>query len=61
VVARLRADFDKVLAMPELSAALQKRGYRTVRLAPKETEAMVTRDIDKWTQLIRSAGIRVAD
>jgi tripartite-type tricarboxylate transporter receptor subunit TctC len=61
VVARLRADFDKVLAMPEISANLQKRGYRTVRLSPKETEALVAKDIDKWTQLIRSAGIRVAD
>ena len=61
IVARLRADFDKVIAMPELTAALQKRGYRTVRLSPKETEAMVARDIDKWTQSIRSAGIRVAD
>ena len=61
IVARLRADFDKVLAMPDIAAGLQKRGYRPVRLAPREAEALVTRDIDKWTQLIRSAGIRVAD
>ena len=61
IIARLRADFDKVLAMPEISAGLQKRGYRTVRLSAKDTEAMVARDIDKWTQLIRSAGIRAAD
>lgn len=61
IVARLRADFDKVIAMPDVAAGLQKRGYRTIRLAPGETEAMVARDIDKWTQLIRSAGIRVAD
>jgi tripartite-type tricarboxylate transporter receptor subunit TctC len=61
IVARLRADFDKVLAMPEIAAGLQKRGYRTVRLSPKDTEAMVAQDIDKWTQLIRNAGIRVAD
>jgi len=61
IVARLRADFDKVLAMPEISAGLEKRGYRTVRLSAKDTEAMVARDIDKWTQLIRSAGIRAAD
>ena len=61
IVARLRADFDKVLAMPDIAAGLEKRGYRTVRLAPRETEALVARDIDKWTQLIRSAGIRVAD
>jgi tripartite-type tricarboxylate transporter receptor subunit TctC len=61
VVARLRSDFDKVLAMPEITAGLQKRGYKTIRLSSKETEAMVARDIDKWTQLIRNAGIRVAD
>jgi tripartite-type tricarboxylate transporter receptor subunit TctC len=61
IVARLRADFDKVLAIPELADMLQKRGYRTVRLSPKETEAMVAQDIDKWTNLIRNAGIRVAD
>jgi tripartite-type tricarboxylate transporter receptor subunit TctC len=51
----------KVLAMPEISAGLQKRGYRTVQLSAKDTEAMVARDIDKWTQLIRAAGIRAAD
>jgi tripartite-type tricarboxylate transporter receptor subunit TctC len=61
IVARLRTEFDKVLAMPEISAGLEKRGYRTVRLSPKDTEAMVAKDIDKWTQLIRSAGIRAAN
>jgi tripartite-type tricarboxylate transporter receptor subunit TctC len=61
IVARLRADFDKVLAMPEITAGLEKRGYRTPRLSGKDTEAMVARDIDKWTQLIRSAGIRASD
>jgi tripartite-type tricarboxylate transporter receptor subunit TctC len=61
IVARLRADFDKVLAMPEIAAGLEKRGYRVARLTGKDTEAMVARDIDKWTQLIRSAGIRAAD
>ena len=61
IVARLRADFDKVLAMPEITAGLEKRGYRTPRLSGKDTEAMVAGDIDKWTQLIRSAGIRASD
>jgi tripartite-type tricarboxylate transporter receptor subunit TctC len=61
IVARLRADLDKVLAMPEIAAGLEKRGYRTVRMSPKDTEALVAQDIDKWTILIRNAGIRVAD
>ena len=57
IVARLRADFDKVAAMPEFAAALKKRGYRTVRMSPQETEALVANDIAKWTRLIRAAGI----
>ena len=61
VLARLRGDFDKVLAMPEIASGLEKRGYRTVRLSPKEAEELVARDIDTWTRLIRNAGIRVAD
>jgi tripartite-type tricarboxylate transporter receptor subunit TctC len=61
ILARLRADFDKVLAMPEVASGLEKRGYRLIRLSPKETEELVARDIDTWTRLIRSAGIRVAD
>ena len=57
IVARLRADFDKVAAMPEFAAALKRRGYRTVRMSPQETEALVANDIAKWTRLIRAAGI----
>jgi tripartite-type tricarboxylate transporter receptor subunit TctC len=57
-LARLRADFDKVVAMPEVASMLEKRGARPVRLTLREAEALVARDTEKWTQLIRSAGIR---
>jgi tripartite-type tricarboxylate transporter receptor subunit TctC len=50
-----------VLAMPEIAAGLDKRGYRVMRLSPKQTEDLIAADIDKWTQLIRSAGIRASD
>jgi tripartite-type tricarboxylate transporter receptor subunit TctC len=61
VLGRLRADFAKVTAMPEVAASLEKKGYTMIRLSPKEAEALVARDIDKWTELIRAAGIRVAN
>lgn len=61
ILARLRADFAKVLAMPEVAASLEKKGYEMIRLSPKEAEELVARDIEKWTQLIRAAGLRVAD
>ncbi len=61
VLARLRADFAKVMAMPEVGTILEKKGYAVIRLSPKEAEDLVARDIDKWTQLIRAAGIHAAN
>jgi tripartite-type tricarboxylate transporter receptor subunit TctC len=61
ILAKLRADFDKVLAMPEVVSSLEKRGYRVIRLSPDKTEQLVASDIEKWKQLIRSAGLRAAD
>jgi tripartite-type tricarboxylate transporter receptor subunit TctC len=57
VLARLRADFDRVAAMPEVIAMLEKRGAQPVRVSAAQAEALVARDIEKWTQLIRAAGI----
>ena len=58
VLARLRADFERVAAMPETAATLEKRGARPVRVSAAEAESLLARDIDKWVQLIRAAGIR---
>jgi len=46
------------MAMPEVAAMLEKRGARPVRMTLGEAEALVARDTEKWTRLIRSAGIR---
>ncbi len=56
-LARLRAEFDRVVSAAEIAASFEKRGARPIRLSVRETEALVARDIDKWTRLIRSAGI----
>jgi tripartite-type tricarboxylate transporter receptor subunit TctC len=58
VLARLRADFERVAAMPETAATLEKRGARPVRVSAAEAESLLARDIDKWVELIRAAGIR---
>jgi tripartite-type tricarboxylate transporter receptor subunit TctC len=57
VLARLRADFERVAAMPEVAAILEKRGARPVRVSAAQAEALLARDIDKWARLIRAAGI----
>jgi tripartite-type tricarboxylate transporter receptor subunit TctC len=58
VLARLRADFDRALALPETAAMLEKRGARPLRMPMVEAEALIARDLDRWTQLIRQAGIQ---
>ena len=58
VLARLRADFARVMANPEIAASFEKRGARPIRLSVPETEALVAREIEKWTRLIRAAGLR---
>ena len=57
VLARLRADFERAVSMPETAAALEKRGAQPLRLSAREAEALVAKDIDKWAPLIRAAGI----
>lgn len=57
VLARLRADFDRVMAMPEVAATLEKRGAQPVRIPAPQAEAWLARDIEKWARLIRAAGI----
>jgi tripartite-type tricarboxylate transporter receptor subunit TctC len=57
VLARLRAEFDRVMAMPEVAAMLEKRGAQPVRIPAPQAEALLARDIEKWAQLIRAAGI----
>jgi len=57
VLARLREAFGKVMASAEMPAALEKRGVRPLRLSGPEADALLASDLDKWTRLIRSAGI----
>jgi tripartite-type tricarboxylate transporter receptor subunit TctC len=57
-LARLRAEFAKVVQMPEVVGRFEKSGATPMNLSAAETEALVKRDIEKWTKLVRAAGIR---
>lgn len=57
VLARLRAEFAKVIAMPEVAALFAKTGGRIMKLSPAETEVLLKRDVERWTKLIRDAGL----
>jgi tripartite-type tricarboxylate transporter receptor subunit TctC len=57
VLARLRAEFAKVVRMPEVGELFAKTGGRVMQLSPAETEALIKRDVERWTRLIQEAGL----
>jgi tripartite-type tricarboxylate transporter receptor subunit TctC len=57
-LARLRAEFAKVVQMPDVVGRFEKSGATPMNLSMADTEALVKSDIDKWTKLVRAAGIR---
>lgn len=58
VLDQLRADLAKVIAMPEVAEAFRKAGGQPLNLTGAETRALVQRDVQRWTRLIRDADIR---
>ena len=57
VLARLRVEFAKVLADPEVTALFGKTGGRMLNLSPAETDVFIKCDVERWTKLIREAGL----
>ena len=57
VLARLRSEFAKVIAMPEVAELFAKTGGRTMQLSPAETDALLKREVERWTKLIQVAGL----
>lgn len=59
VLTRLRAMFNRALAYPDLVTRFENSGGRVLHLAPAEMEALVRRDTEHWTRMIKEAGVHV--
>jgi tripartite-type tricarboxylate transporter receptor subunit TctC len=58
VTRKLNAAFVKVLAEPEVKAAIEKGGYESVSSSPEELGALVRRDIERWGKIIKDIGFK---
>jgi tripartite-type tricarboxylate transporter receptor subunit TctC len=60
VVARLNAEFAKALADPEAIARIEKIGGEPLPAGkPEEVDAMLARELDRWTKLVQATGIKI--
>jgi tripartite-type tricarboxylate transporter receptor subunit TctC len=60
VVARANAVFNAILALPEVGEALRRQqGAERVGGTPERFAAHLREEIERWTPVVRAAGIRV--
>lgn len=57
VVARLRSAMADAMSKAELTAIFEKSGGIVMRMTPAEAEALVKREMVRWTALIKAAAI----
>ena len=54
---RLRTELAKIIATPELQETFRKAGGSPMNISVADTKAMLARDVQRWTGLIRAANI----
>lgn len=54
---RLRTELAAVIAEPELREVFTKAGGKPLTISVEQTSAMLKRDVERWTALIRAANI----
>ena len=59
LVARLNADVNAVMAMPDLRENLIKQGLIPVTSTPDELAALIKADLVRWSKVVADAKIAV--
>ena len=58
VLQKLRADFAKLAALPDVQEALAKSGGKPLALIGDDARAQVRRDVEHWSRLVKTLAIR---
>ena len=58
VITKLHETSVKVVNMPEVKSLLLKEGLETVGDTPQEFSALIKREVSKWRQVVKAAGIK---
>jgi tripartite-type tricarboxylate transporter receptor subunit TctC len=58
-VTRLHAESMKVIATPDVKQRLDTAGFETLGSTPEQFGSYIRSEVDKWTKVVRAAGVRV--
>ncbi len=59
IVQRIHAEIVKVMGQPAVRERVTSLGYDIVAGSPREFEGQIRKEIAKWTQVVKDAGIKV--
>src|SRR5258708_39252506 len=58
IIDRLNAEINKVITRPDVKEAWDQQGAVPLVMTPGEFETYLRADIEKWAQVVRTAGLR---
>jgi tripartite-type tricarboxylate transporter receptor subunit TctC len=58
IVNKMSADINRLLRAPDLAARLRQQDQEPTGTTPDEFDAFIRAEIDKWTKVVKSAGIK---
>jgi tripartite-type tricarboxylate transporter receptor subunit TctC len=58
ILERLRTELARVIAMPEVAETFRKAGGKPLALSAAETRALVQKDVERWSRIVRELDIR---
>ena len=58
VLERLRTELERIIASREVSDIFRKAGGRSLSLSLAESRALVKRDVERWSKLVRDLNIQ---
>jgi tripartite-type tricarboxylate transporter receptor subunit TctC len=59
IVDKLNAAIKTVIAKPEVKAMWEKQDNQTMSMTPKEFEAFLRAELEKWTKVVKAANIKL--
>jgi len=59
VIARLNAEFNAALALPDVKEKLADRGMATVGGSPETFTAFIRGETERWSKVVKARGIRI--
>jgi len=59
IVVKLNSELNRDMSLPDIQEAFAKHGFETRTMTPEKFGAYVREERDKWSKIIKDAGIRV--